>query len=94
MVGMGGSQFATDCSPLDIDTGIDYNGAMMERLATKILTLIDDVRMTTYDLDYLAWQLVYQSPKPMQKRLLILADAIIHHHHTIKEENDGQYTLF
>lgn len=52
----------------------------MERLATKILGLLDDVRLTTHDIDYLAWQLIYQAPKPMQKRLVILADAILHHH--------------
>lgn len=52
----------------------------MERLATKILGLLDDIRLTNHDIDYLAWQLIYQAPKPMQKRLVILADAILHHH--------------
>ena len=67
----------------------------MEKLALKILDLLDDVRYTVRDLDYLAWQLVYQAPKPMQKRLVILADAIIHHHHEIQEQDDdNQYTLF
>jgi hypothetical protein len=63
-------------------------GDMMERLATKILGLLDDVRLTTHDIDYLAWQLIYQAPKPMQKRLVILADAILHHHHEQKEYHD------
>ena len=67
----------------------------MEKLALKILDLLDDVRYTVRDLAYLAWQLVYQAPKPMQKRLVILADAIIHHHHEIQEQDDdNQYTLF
>lgn len=66
----------------------------MEKIALRILALLDDVRLTTKDIDYLAWQLVYQAPKPMQKRLIILADAILHHHHTIKEQDDDQYTLF
>ena len=66
----------------------------MERMAMKILDLLDDVRMTKPDLDYLAWHLVYQAPKPMQRRLVILADAILHHNYTITEDNDDQYTLF
>ena len=67
----------------------------MEKIALKILALLDDVRLTTRDLDYLAWQLVYQAPRPMQKRLIILADAILFHHNDIiKEQNDDQYTLF
>jgi hypothetical protein len=61
---------------------------MMEKLATKILALLDDLRLTTQDIDYLAWQLIYQAPKPMQKRLVILADAILHHHSTQKEYHD------
>jgi len=60
----------------------------MERLATKMLALLDDIRLTHQDIDYLAWQLIYQAPKPMQKRLLILADAIIHHHSQQKEYHD------
>lgn len=59
----------------------------MDKLATKILGLLADVRMTTQDIDYLAWQLIYQAPKPMQKRLVILADALLHHHAT-KDDND------
>ena len=60
----------------------------MERLALKILDLLDDVRLTTHDIDYLAWQLIYQAPKPMQKRLVILADAILFHH-THKDDHDN-----
>jgi len=60
----------------------------MEKVASKILGILSDVRFTTQDLDYLAWQLVYQAPKPMQKRLLILADSIIHHHSMQKETDD------
>lgn len=66
----------------------------MEKIALKILALLDDVRLTAQDIDYLAWQLVYQAPRPMQKRLIILADAILHHHHTIKEQDNDQYTIF
>lgn len=80
---------------LDKGAPVHYTGGMMEKLALKILGLLDDVRYTTRDLDYLAWQLVYQAPKPMQKRLVILADAILFHHNDIKEQaNDDQYTLF
>lgn len=60
----------------------------MERLATRILGLLDDIRLTHQDIDYLAWQLIYQAPKPMQKRLIILADAIIFHHNEQKEHHD------
>lgn len=60
----------------------------MEKVALKILGILSDVRFTTQDLDYLAWQLVYQAPKPMQKRLLIIADGIIHHHSQQKEHHD------
>lgn len=67
----------------------------MEKIALRILDILSDVRLTVKDIDYLAWHLVYHSPKPMQKRLLILADAIQVHHHTIMEEdNNDQYTLF
>lgn len=67
---------------------------MIERLATKILGLIDDVRMTRQDIDYLAWQIVYQSPKPMRKRVLILAESITYHHEQEQAAADEQYTLF
>lgn len=73
---------------LDFSPPLDYNGGMMEKLATKILALLDDLRLTTQDIDYLAWQLIYQAPKPMQKRLVILADAILHHHSQQKEYHD------
>lgn len=66
----------------------------MERIAKRILDMLDDVRLTKNDLDYLAWHLVYHAPKPMQRRLVILADAIIHHNYTITEENDNDDTLF
>jgi len=61
----------------------------MEKLATKILGMIDDIRITHQDIDYLAWQMIYQAPKPMQKRLLILADALIFHHSQQKENENG-----
>jgi hypothetical protein len=66
----------------------------MERLARKIIDMLDDVRMTKNDLDYLAWHLIWQAPKPMQKRMVFLADAIIRHNYEIEETNDDQYTLF
>lgn len=53
---------------------------MIERVASKILDMLDNVRWTTHDLDYLAWQLVYQSSRPMRKRIVILAEAITFHH--------------
>lgn len=62
----------------------------MERIAQKILTMLDDVRWTVRDLDYLGWQLVYQSPKPMRKRIVILAEAITFHHQQQLAE-DGKY---
>jgi hypothetical protein len=49
----------------------------MERVAAKILTMLDDVRWTVNDIEYLGWQMVYQSPKPMQKRLAVLADSMM-----------------
>lgn len=67
---------------------------MIERLATKILAMIDDVRMTRQDIDYLAWQLVYQSPRPMRKRILILAESITYHHEQEQAAADEPYTLF
>lgn len=67
---------------------------MIERIATKILAMIDDVRMTTHDIDYLGWQIVYQSPKPMRKRIAILADAITHYLNTPEENDNDQYHLF
>lgn len=67
----------------------------MEKIALRILDILSDVRLTVKDIDYLAWQLIYQSPKSMQKRLLILADAIqVHHHQIMEEDNNDQYTLF
>lgn len=62
----------------------------MERIAQKILAMLDDVRWTVRDLDYLGWQLVYQSPKPMRKRIVILAEAITFHHEQQLVE-DGKY---
>ena len=67
----------------------------MEKLAAKILTMIDDLRLNTHDLDYLGWQLVYQSPKSMRKRIAILADAITYHiNNEQQEEVHGQDALF
>jgi hypothetical protein len=68
----------------------------MERIAQKILTMLDDVRWTHRDLDYLGWQLVHLSHKPMRKRLLIIAEAITFHHNEELRE-DAHYeqdTLF
>jgi hypothetical protein len=65
-------------------------GMKMERLALKILALLNDLHITNADLDNLGWQLVYQSNKPMRKRLVILADAILfHHYQETARENDG-----
>jgi hypothetical protein len=64
---------------------------MMEKVATKILGILSDLRFTHQDIDYLAWQMIYQAPKPMQKRLLILADALIFHH-AQQKENDNDYS--
>lgn len=61
---------------------------MMERLAAKILALIDDVRYTYRDMDYLAWQIVQQSPRPMIKRVRYLAQAIIMHLEEMDNEDD------
>lgn len=67
----------------------------MEKIALRILDILSDVRLTVKDIDYLAWHLVYHSPKPMQKRLLILADAIqVHHNDIMEDTNNDQYTLF
>lgn len=68
----------------------------MERIAQKILAMLDDVRWTNRDLDYLGWQLVYQSPRPMRKRILILAEAITFHHQQELAEVQGyeQDSLF
>ena len=68
----------------------------MERIAQKILAMLDDVRWTNRDLDYLGWQLVYQSPRPMRKRILILAEAITFHHQQELSEVHGyeQDSLF
>jgi hypothetical protein len=68
---------------------------MIERVATKILAMIDDVRWSRHELDYLAWQIVTQSPRPMRRRIAILADAITFHINNDNEENDyGADTLF
>ncbi len=67
----------------------------MERLATKILTIIDDVRWSRQDIDYLAWQIVYQSPRAIRKRIAILADAITFYINNDEEEaSDGTDTIF
>lgn len=68
----------------------------MERIAQKILAMLDDIRWTNRDLDYLGWQLVYQSPRPMRKRILILAEAITFHHQQELEDDKHyeQHTLF
>jgi len=66
----------------------------MDRVATKILALIDDVRLTVNDIEYLGWQLVYQSPKPMQKRLAVLADSMIHSQAKMDEQMEGQDGLW
>jgi hypothetical protein len=60
----------------------------MEKMAMKILSMIDSVRYTVRDIDALAWYLVYNSDKPMRRRLLILADAIVHYHNEEKERFD------
>jgi hypothetical protein len=66
----------------------------MERLATRILGMLDDVRWTVHDIEYLGWQLVYQSPKPMQKRLAILADSIMVNQEKMDRECEGQNGLW
>lgn len=66
----------------------------MERIAQKIIALIDDVRWSSHDIDYLAWQIVSLSPKPMLRRVVYLAEAIIFHNQQMQEEHNDQYTLF
>jgi hypothetical protein len=60
----------------------------MERIALKILALLNDMGITNADLDNLAWQMVYQANRPLRKRIVILADAILFHHATMKNEED------
>ena len=64
----------------------------MQRLAEKIITLIDDVRMTNHDLDALAWNLINLSPQPMQKRLAILAENITYYNARYQEKYNDNYT--
>jgi hypothetical protein len=66
----------------------------MERTASKMLDLMSDVRLTNHDINYLGWQLVYQSNRVMLKRILILADSINFYNNEIQETEDGQYALF
>jgi hypothetical protein len=63
----------------------------MERVANKILSMLDDVRWSPHDIEYLAWQMVYQSPKSMQKRLAVLADGLMQSQAKMdeQEEQDG-----
>jgi hypothetical protein len=63
---------------------------MIERVADKILAMIDDVRWSHHDIDYLAWQLVQKSNRPMLRRLVDLSVAIIQHNdNMIKDEDDN-----
>ena len=67
----------------------------MEKIAAKILDMLDDVRYNRYDIDYIGWQLIYQSPPHMRKRVAFLAESISHYHNeTAKAEENEQYTLF
>jgi hypothetical protein len=66
---------------------------MMERVATRILDALDDVRWTKHEMDYLAWVLVHRSPQPMRRRLMHLSDAMIRHNYEMTEDVDDD-TLF
>jgi hypothetical protein len=62
---------------------------MIERAADKILGMIDDVRWTKNEIDYLAWQLVQKSNKPMLRRLIQLSSSIIiYKEEMTRDEND------
>ena len=60
----------------------------MEKIADKILDLIDDVRWTKHELDYLAWTLINQSPAPLRRRVQYLGERLIHHHNTTEEHHE------
>jgi hypothetical protein len=60
---------------------------MMEKTALKIIALIDSIRHTDHDMEYLAWYMVYNSHRPMRERLVILAKAILKHDFDLKEED-------
>jgi hypothetical protein len=65
----------------------------MQRTANKILAILDDIRWTKHEVDYLAWNLVQNAPKPMLRRLDYLASAIVQYRYEIEEEHNDD-TLF
>ena len=66
----------------------------MEKIATKIVGMVSDMRYTTSDMDHLGFHLINQSPLGVRDQLVIMADSIIYHNDNLPGESDGQYTLF
>lgn len=65
---------------------------MIEKVADKILDMLDNVRWTKHEIDYLAWSIVNKSSAPIMRRVVYLSNRIIHHHNTFQESTDD--TLF
>lgn len=63
----------------------------MERLATRILGLISDVRFTQRDIEYLAWQMVSQSPRPMLARVKTFGEFLVFHANELETDNGNDY---
>ena len=66
----------------------------MEKIATKILNLVSDMRYTTHDMDALGFHLINMAPLGVRDQLCIMADSITYHNQQLPGSSDGQYTLF
>jgi hypothetical protein len=62
--------------------------------AMRILDQVSDMRLTTMDMDHIAFHLINLSHLGLRDQLVILADGIKYHNDTLPGVSDGQYTLF
>ena len=65
-----------------------------EKIAAKIVDAISDVRLDGYGIDMIGWYMVNHSHRPALNHVVQLAGAINSHYIMLREEINGQQTLF
>jgi len=65
-----------------------------EKIATKMVNTLADVRLDGYGIDMIGWYMVNHSPRPVLNHVVQLAGSINTHYNLLREEVYGQQTLF
>lgn len=65
-----------------------------DKIASKMVDAISDVRLDDYGIDMIGWYMVNHSPRRSLSHVAQLGNSIVTHYNSLREEVYGQQTLF